>query len=85
MSEHDFFNIALASRSNTTKVVESVASITWSFSLYLKKTIKTLWTLLSILNIILIKSCSEYSKYYLGVTLMACLLHFSQKNILESG
>jgi len=59
MSEHDFFNIALESRSNTTKVVESVASITRSFSLYLKKTIKTWWTLLSFLNIILIKSYSE--------------------------
>jgi len=37
ISEHDFFNIALASRSNTTKVVESVASITRSLSLNLKK------------------------------------------------
>jgi len=36
ISEHVVFNIALASRSNTTKVVESVTSITRSLSLYLK-------------------------------------------------
>jgi len=46
ISEHVFFNIALASRSNTIKVVESVASITRSLSLYLKINIRKIIDLL---------------------------------------